>query len=384
MISQEENNRKHHRLVTALIIVSGAALVLLWYLLNKSDDSSTLLLSAIIPGLLASLFILCTTSIVFGKKFNDIDKTFTQQSNLRKQETEDLKQYMYEQGKMIIAQVHIALQDFEQVMLNKIEAFQKSLSILADTVKMANASFDQNLTSDRETIIKMETKLQQLSETMQHLDSGRLFSSLKAFFSDNLVRSHKRPILDSICGYWIEYIKSRQNEGAPFSIGKFTYDEYEMQYIFSGISYDTHTGRIQYTWASKIILAPIQINENKFFLYYLYERDNNRDHRGRFGIGKLVAKRNASSGEFTLSQGFFFNEHTRDRSFNTMVLKELTGIAHALNCPIEGHEGDANKMIEFLHLLEQSGIHEKWEYNPDDDIDEKNMATVIDLHRKAL
>jgi hypothetical protein len=129
--------------------------------------------------------------------------------------------------------------------------------------------------------------------------------------------------LDRLCGFWVQHIPSRREEGCPYSLIEFRRTK-RGRYEFKGTNYHLD-GRSHYEFASTKMLPPVRYDAKTLHLYYLYMRSGNPEFQGKYGFSKVSAAKVAEFGDnFFLRGGFFFNEATKGSGYFPMSLLPCT------------------------------------------------------------
>lgn len=198
--------------------------------------------------------------------------------------------------------------------------------------------------------LEIDLKLNEALEKIDNFTNKKNHSS----WNENLA------ILSNLRGYWIEYIPKRENISCEFSIGKFYLDD-DGKHEFDGMNYNYAGKSIHYKWETKKILAPIRVDKDTINIYYIYARTDNVEYEGKYGMGKLVAKRVENNNEkYDFVEGFFFNEATLSDGVFQMKLHRLSDVAKLLGKNIDNHEESIDKLLDVFKSLKTSRIHLNW------------------------
>lgn len=153
-------------------------------------------------------------------------------------------------------------------------------------------------------------------------------------------------VLESLRGYWLEYIPKRESKGCEFSIAYFQRDK---KHIFGGFNYISVNGSIHYHWESIKVLPPILIDDDTLHIYNIYKRKGNTEYENKHGFSKLAAKRRNKGFDFV--QGYFFNEATPDDNYFLMKLFRLSQIESFVQLEVEKTLENEELMTEFFKKL---------------------------------
>jgi len=167
-------------------------------------------------------------------------------------------------------------------------------------------------------------------------------------------------ILANLRGDWLEFIPRREDENCEISIATFDLDKHD-KHEFSGINFYTNNGRMNYKWVTEKVLPPIRHDDDTIYIYYIYKRYQSKDYMGKYGFGKLVAKREPNEPElYTFENGFFFNEATPENGHFTMRLISLKTIEQFFGVDIKKSQNDQEALKKIFKTIRESQIYSQW------------------------
>jgi hypothetical protein len=166
--------------------------------------------------------------------------------------------------------------------------------------------------------------------------------------------------LQRLRGVWLQYIPRRRTASKPchYSIAEFGRDELG-RHFYRGTNYFL-TGDEHYDFDSIKLLPPVHYDGGQLAFYYIYKRGGNVEYEGMYGFGKAIAKDVGSPSDFVFSDGFFFNEATRDGHF-PYCLRSMKDLSAVSGLALGDVRSNLNRRRELFNWIEQSDILSQWE-----------------------